>query len=74
MAIGDGGNDLSLLQSAGLGIAMGNAVPEVIFHTICSCMCDCCCAPLMVLHDRLLMLLWAHSLEIDTVDAFAVNK
>ena len=30
MAIGDGSNDLSLLQSVGLGIAMGNAVPEVI--------------------------------------------
>lgn len=29
MAIGDGGNDLPLLQSVGLGIAMGNAVPQV---------------------------------------------
>lgn len=32
MAIGDGGNDLPLLQSVGLGIAMGNAVPQVCLH------------------------------------------
>ena len=32
MAIGDGGNDLPLLQSVGLGIAMGNAVPQVRAH------------------------------------------
>lgn len=29
MAIGDGINDLEMLQAAGLGVAMGNAVPEV---------------------------------------------
>lgn len=29
MACGDGGNDLELLQAAGLPIAMGNAVPKV---------------------------------------------
>lgn len=29
LAIGDGLNDISLIQSAGLGVAMGNAFPEV---------------------------------------------
>jgi Cof subfamily protein (haloacid dehalogenase superfamily) len=29
LAVGDGINDLELIQSAGLGIAMGNAVPQV---------------------------------------------
>lgn len=29
MGVGDGGNDLPLIQSAGLGIAMANAVPAV---------------------------------------------
>ena len=29
MACGDGGNDLQLVANAGLGIAMGNAVPSV---------------------------------------------
>jgi len=29
MAIGDGGNDFELVQGVGVGIAMGNAVPEV---------------------------------------------
>lgn len=29
MAIGDGINDLEMLRAAGLGVAMGNAVPEV---------------------------------------------
>ncbi len=29
MAIGDGGNDFELVQGCGIGIAMGNAVPEV---------------------------------------------
>ncbi len=28
MAIGDQGNDLSMLQFAGTAIAMGNAIPE----------------------------------------------
>lgn len=29
MAIGDSGNDVAMLRAAGLGVAMGNAVPEV---------------------------------------------
>jgi hydroxymethylpyrimidine pyrophosphatase-like HAD family hydrolase len=29
MAMGDGVNDISMLQAAGLGVAMGNAAPEV---------------------------------------------
>ena len=29
MAMGDSGNDLAMLQAAGLGIAMGNATEEV---------------------------------------------
>lgn len=33
MAIGDGGNDLHIVSHAGIGVAMGNAVPEVsIYH------------------------------------------
>lgn len=30
MAIGDGSNDLQLVANAGLGIAMRNAVPQVL--------------------------------------------
>ena len=30
MAVGDSGNDLSMIQAAGLGVAMGNAMPEVL--------------------------------------------
>ena len=30
MAMGDSGNDLSMIQAAGLGVAMGNATPEVL--------------------------------------------
>ena len=29
MAIGDGGNDLTILKAAGIGVAMGNATDEV---------------------------------------------
>jgi len=36
MAIGDGVNDISLLQKAGLAVAMGNGVPELhkVAHTV----------------------------------------
>lgn len=30
MAVGDGGNDLDIMRAAGLSVAMGNAIPEVI--------------------------------------------
>ena len=30
MAVGDSGNDLSMIEDAGLGIAMGNATPEIL--------------------------------------------
>ena len=29
MCIGDNGNDLTMIQYAGLGVAMGNAIPEI---------------------------------------------
>ena len=29
MAFGDGGNDISMLRHAGIGVAMGNATDEV---------------------------------------------
>lgn len=35
MAIGDGGNDFHIVSHAGIGVAMGNAVPEVS-QTLCS--------------------------------------
>lgn len=30
MAMGDSGNDLSMIEAAGLGVAMGNATPEIL--------------------------------------------
>ena len=30
MACGDSGNDLTMIQNAGLGVAMANATPEVL--------------------------------------------
>jgi Cof subfamily protein (haloacid dehalogenase superfamily) len=35
LAIGDGINDLDLLESVGLGVAMGNAVPEILQAAQC---------------------------------------
>ena len=32
MAFGDGGNDVSMLRHAAIGVAMGNAVDEVKEH------------------------------------------
>jgi hydroxymethylpyrimidine pyrophosphatase-like HAD family hydrolase len=29
MCIGDNGNDLSMIEAAGCGVAMGNAIPEI---------------------------------------------
>ena len=37
MAIGDGGNDLHIVSHAGIGVAMGNAVPEVSSMSIAMC-------------------------------------
>ena len=40
MGVGDGGNDLSMVQNAGVGVAMGNAVPEVR-HLLWACVLFC---------------------------------
>ena len=32
MAFGDGGNDISMLKAAGVGVAMGNASDDVKSH------------------------------------------
>ena len=32
MAFGDGGNDISMLQTVGTGVAMGNALDDVKAH------------------------------------------
>ena len=29
MAFGDGGNDIAILKQAGIGVALGNAIPEL---------------------------------------------
>ena len=32
MAFGDGGNDVEMIEYAGIGVAMGNALPDVRKH------------------------------------------
>lgn len=31
LAVGDGGNDFQMIKNAGIGVAMGNAVSEVLW-------------------------------------------